>query len=86
VIQPGLVEAYSEVDTAFVACTSTGGRDTAQGLDKDVIEDVTISTVLVVIGTGRRLLGGRPQTKTWTLASARSFPSGLVQAHYDRKR
>ena len=25
------------------------------------------------------------KTKTWTLASARSFPSGLVQAHYDRK-
>ncbi len=43
-------------------------------------------TVPVVIGTGRRLFGGRPQTKTWTLASARSFPSGLVQAHYDRKR
>ena len=50
------------------------------------IYDVTISTVPVVIGTGRRLFGGRPQTKTWTLASARSFPSGLVQAHYDRKR
>ena len=52
----------------------------------DVIDDVTISTVPVVIGTERRLFGGRPQTKTWTLASARSFPSGLVQAHYDRKR
>ncbi len=44
---------------------------------------MTISTVPVVIGTGSRLFGGRPQTKTWTLASARSFPSGLVQAHYD---
>jgi hypothetical protein len=32
------------------------------------------------------LFGGRPQTKTWTLASARSFTGGLVQAHYDRKR
>lgn len=58
------------------------GRDTA-GLDEDVIDDVTISPVPVVIGTGSRLFGGRPQTKTWTLASARSFPSGLVQAHYD---
>jgi hypothetical protein len=44
-----------------------------------MIDDVTISTVPVVIGA-------RPQTKTWTLASARSSPSGLVQAHYDRKR
>src|SRR5262249_62101155 len=39
-----------------------------QGLDQDVIDDVTISTVPVVIGTGRRLFGGRPQAKTWTLA------------------
>jgi hypothetical protein len=64
-------------------------RDRVEGpasLDEDVIDDVTISTLPVVIGTGRRLFGGRPQTKTWTLASARSFPSGLVQAHYDRKR
>ena len=58
-----------------------GGVAIRQGLDEDVIDDVTISTVPVVIGTGRRLFGGRPQTKTWT-----SFPSGLVQAHYDRKR
>jgi dihydrofolate reductase len=63
-----------------------GGVAIRQRLDEDVIDDVTISTVPVVIGTGRRLFGGRPQTKTWTLASARSFPSGLVQAHYDRKR
>jgi hypothetical protein len=39
-----------------------------------------------MIGTGRRLFGGRPQTKTWTLDSYCSFPSGLVQAHYDRKQ
>jgi dihydrofolate reductase len=62
-----------------------GGIAIQQELDEDVIDDVTISTVRVVIGTGRRLFGGR-QTKTWTLASARSFPSGLVHAHYDRKR
>jgi dihydrofolate reductase len=72
------------VSTARVPYKS--GVAIRQGLDEDVIDDVTISTVPVVIGTGRRLFGGRPQTKTWTLASARSFPSGLVQAHYDRKR
>jgi dihydrofolate reductase len=63
-----------------------GGVAIRQGLDEDVIDDVTISTVPVVIGTGRWLFGGRPQTKTWTLASAGSFPIGLVRAHYDRKR
>jgi len=31
VIQPGLVEAYSEVDTAFVACTSTVGSRYGRG-------------------------------------------------------
>ena len=31
VIQPGLVEAYSEADTAFVACTSTVGSPYGRG-------------------------------------------------------
>ena len=48
-----------------------GGVAIRQGLDEDVIGNVTISTVPVVIVTGCRLFGVRPQTKTWTLASGR---------------
>jgi hypothetical protein len=39
-----------------------GGVAIRQGLDEDVIDDVTISTVPVVIGAGSA--AGRPQTKT----------------------
>ena len=63
-----------------------GGVAIRQALDEDVIDDMTISTVPVVIGAGRRLFGGRPQTRTWALAATRSWPSGLVQARYERTR
>jgi dihydrofolate reductase len=36
-----------------------GGVAIRRWLDEDVIADMTISTVPVVIGTGRRLFGGR---------------------------
>jgi dihydrofolate reductase len=62
-----------------------GGVAIRQGLDEDLIDDMTISTVPVMIGAGRRLFGGPPQTKTWTLVSVQRYPSGLVQARYERR-
>jgi len=44
-----------------------------RSLDKSVIRSLTQQSAWV-------------GASAWTLASARSFPSGLVQAHYDRKR
>lgn len=63
-----------------------GGIAIRQGLDEDLVDDMTISTAPVTIGTGRRLFGGPPQTKSWTLVSVQRYPSGLVQARYERKR
>jgi len=61
-----------------------GGVAIRQGLDEELVDDMTISTVPVTIGAGRPLFGGGPRTTGWTLRTARSYPNGLVQAHYER--
>lgn len=63
-----------------------GGIAIRQGLEEDVVDEMTISTVPVMIGAGRRAVGGPPQTKAWTLGLVRQYPSGLVQVRYERKR
>jgi dihydrofolate reductase len=63
-----------------------GGRAIRQGLDEDLVDDITISTVPVTIGAGIPLFGGAPCTTRWTLASSRVYPSGLVSSRYERDR
>jgi dihydrofolate reductase len=63
-----------------------GGVAIRQGLDEDLVDDMTISTVPRTIGAGRPLFGGTARTLAWKLASVRSLPSGLVQARYERVR
>jgi dihydrofolate reductase len=63
-----------------------GGVAIRQALDENLVDDMTISTVPRTIGRGRPLFGGAPRTAPWTLVSVRSFPSGLVQARYERAR
>jgi dihydrofolate reductase len=61
-----------------------GGVAIRQGLDEDLVDDMTISTVPVTLGAGRPLFGGAPRTTRWTLSSFRSLASGLVQGRYER--
>ena len=63
-----------------------GGIAIRQGLDEDLVDDMTISTVPVTIGAGRPLFGGAACTTKWTLTAVRSYPNELVQAHYERAR
>jgi len=63
-----------------------GGLVIRQGLDEDLVDDMTLSTVPLTIGAGRPLFGGKPCTTDWTLTAARSYPNGLAQAKYERKR
>ncbi len=63
-----------------------GGMAIRQGLDEDLVDDLTISTVPVTIGAGRPLFGGKPCTNRWTLTQVRSYANGLVQARYERLR
>lgn len=62
-----------------------GGIAIQQGLAEGLVDDLTISTVPVMIGAGRPLFRGASQTTSWRLDSVRSFPSGLVQARYEKR-
>jgi hypothetical protein len=61
-----------------------GGIAIRWGLDEDVIDHVAISTLPVVIGAGSSAADLKRKPGRWPRLV--SFPSGLVEAHYDRKR
>ena len=62
-----------------------GGNAVRQGLEAGVVDDLTISTLPIILGSGIKLFErGLPQSR-WTLISSRSFDSGLVQATYRRR-
>ncbi|HYW49880.1 MAG TPA: dihydrofolate reductase family protein [Gemmatimonadaceae bacterium] len=61
-----------------------GGATIRQGLDESLVDDMTLSVVPVLLGSGLPLFTrGLPGTK-WTLTGAEAFPKGLVQLRYDR--
>lgn len=60
-----------------------GGRAVRCGLDEDLVDDLTLSIVPRMIGAGRPLFGtGAAKVSAWTLASTRTYASGLVQLRY----
>ena len=62
-----------------------GGNAVRQGLEAGVVNDLTISTLPIILGSGIKLFErGMPRSR-WTLTSSRSFGSGLVQATYQRR-
>ena len=62
-----------------------GGNAVRQGLEAGVVDDLTISTLPIILGSGIKLFErGMPRSR-WTLTSSRSFGSGLVQATYQRR-
>ncbi len=62
-----------------------GGVTVQQGLTEDLVDDLTLSWLPIVLGSGRPLFSrGLPESR-WTLTASRVFPSGLLQATYQRK-
>lgn len=59
-----------------------GGQLVQSFLRDGLINDMVITTVPVLIGSGRPLFGPLPQDIDLALVSCRSFPSGLVQSTY----
>ncbi|MCC7053120.1 MAG: dihydrofolate reductase [Gemmatimonadaceae bacterium] len=61
-----------------------GGAAIRQGLDERLVDDMTLSIVPVLLGTGRPLFTrGLPESQ-WALVSVESHPTGLVQIRYRR--
>jgi dihydrofolate reductase len=59
-----------------------GGQLVQSFLREGLIADIVITTVPVLIGSGKPLFGALPRDVDLTLVSSRSFPSGLVQSTY----
>jgi dihydrofolate reductase len=61
-----------------------GGATIRQGLDENLVDDMTLSIIPVLLGTGRPLFTRGLPGSRWTLTGADSYPTGLVQLHYHR--
>ncbi|EGI77983.1 dihydrofolate reductase family protein [Hylemonella gracilis] len=59
-----------------------GGLLLQSFLREGLVADMVITTVPVLLGSGRPLFGGLTSDIDLTLVSSRSFPSGLVQSTY----
>ncbi|MGC0889562.1 dihydrofolate reductase family protein [Pantoea agglomerans] len=59
-----------------------GGQVIQSFLREGLVADIVITTVPVLLGSGKSLFGSLHQDIDLTLLSSRSFPSGLVQSHY----
>ncbi|MDH7788664.1 dihydrofolate reductase [Ochrobactrum sp. 19YEA23] len=60
-----------------------GGRIIQSFLSRDLISDMVITRVPVLLGAGRPLFGGGQRDVSLLHMGTRSFPSGLVQSHYE---
>lgn len=59
-----------------------GGQVIQSFLREGLVADIVITTVPVLLGSGKPLFGSLTKDIDLTLLSSRSFPSGLVQSHY----
>ena len=59
-----------------------GGQLVQSFLRDGLVADMVITTVPVLLGSGRALFGTLPHDIDLKLVSSRSFPSGLVQSTY----
>lgn len=60
-----------------------GGEIIASFLDEDLIDEFIISVVPIFIGEGIPLIAPRHLNMPLKLRSAKSFPDGVVQVHYE---
>ena len=64
-----------------------GGGAIRQGLDENVVTDMTISIVPRTIGRGRLLFRpGVSRTDAWDVTSVRQLANGIVQIRYSLRR
>ncbi len=63
-----------------------GGELIQAFLSADLVDRMTITTVPVLLGSGRRLFGPLPADRAWTIDGVRHWDNGFVQANYSRTR
>jgi dihydrofolate reductase len=61
-----------------------GGATIRRALNEGLVDDMTITTLPMLIGAGLPLFGGTTAQERWTLVRHAAFPSGFVQSTYER--
>lgn len=56
-----------------------GGQAIRQGLAENLVDEMTISTIPVLLGNGRPLFAASVPASTWDLVNSHAWASGLVQ-------
>tara|TARA_R110001606_G_scaffold89_6_gene310 strand:- start:132 stop:671 length:540 start_codon:yes stop_codon:yes gene_type:complete len=63
-----------------------GGVTIQNFLKEDLIDEITITTIPIVLGGGSALFSILPKELEFTLVESKIFLNQLVQSHYRRKR
>lgn len=64
-----------------------GGAEIVQLLmEKQLIDEYIISIIPVLLGSGKRLFKGPTPTADVETVGGKTFPSGLIQVHYRKKK
>lgn len=61
-----------------------GGATIRGALADGLVDDITVTTVPVLIGSGLPLFGGPVKPERWRLSASKAFPSGMVQSTWVR--
>lgn len=82
--QGDLVELLEQLaHTGYRHIYLDGGDVVRQGLQAGAVNDLTLSWVPIVLGSGISLFKRGLPEREWLLKKSRAFPSGLVQATYE---
>ncbi len=63
-----------------------GGELIQSFLSEDLVDRITLTTVPLLLGQGRRCWGPLPADRAWTLEAVRHWDCGFVQSRYSRRR
>ncbi|AFZ69748.1 dihydrofolate reductase family protein [Deinococcus peraridilitoris] len=61
-----------------------GGIAVRQGLDEGLVDDLTLSWLPIILGSGRPLFHRGMSESRWSLTGSRVLENGLVQGQYQR--
>jgi dihydrofolate reductase len=62
-----------------------GGQLVQAFLFEDLVDRMTVTTVPLLLGQGRRPWGPLPGDRAWTLEASRQWDCGFVQSRYQRR-
>ncbi len=89
-VQPSALapaELLLQLAQTGVRCAYLDGGELIQScLQADLVDSMTITTVPVLLGSGRRLFGPLPADQAWAADSVQPWDNGFVQAVYTRQR